>query len=81
MNKTLATILKIVGALAILCGAVVVVLRYLEKKGVITCSSGECLDIEDGEACETFPTEAEEEAPAEETSEAEPAEEKSAGEE
>ncbi len=80
MNKTLATILKIVGALAVLCGAVVVVLRYLEKKGVITCSSGECLDIEDGEACEAFPTE-EEEAPAEEASEAESAEEKSAGEE
>ena len=52
MNKTLSTVLKILGALAALAAVVGTVLYFLEKKGIITCCSGDCLNCEESEACE-----------------------------
>ena len=41
MNKTLATILKIVGAVTVLAGIAAAVIFYLKKKGII-CISCDC---------------------------------------
>lgn len=41
MNKTLATVLKIVGAVTVLAGIAAAVIFYLKKKGII-CISCDC---------------------------------------
>ena len=51
MNKTLATILKIVGILTVIAGITAAIIYYLDKKGIITCTCG-CCDFEDYEECD-----------------------------
>ena len=50
MNKTLATILKIVGAVTVLAGIAAAVIFYLKKKGII-CISCDCDEDCDDEDC------------------------------